>query len=89
MVVLLLALLAWPTLTPRSALHAQTRATGPIIKTVAGTDTGPATLFPLSSPNGVAVDAAGNIYVAETGQAPDPEDRRGHRRHLDDCGRRL
>ncbi|MGI9119569.1 MAG: right-handed parallel beta-helix repeat-containing protein [Acidimicrobiales bacterium] len=53
-------------------------APGPIISTVAGTgccglfgdteraDGGPATQAKLSAPQGVAVDAAGNLYIADT-----------------------
>jgi sugar lactone lactonase YvrE len=49
-----------------------TKSTG-VITTVAGTgyvgsfgDAGPATSAPLDYPNGVAVDAAGNLYIADT-----------------------
>ena len=57
-------------------------------------DGGPATSAELSDPEGVAVDAAGNLLIADTRQQPDPggggphrhllragDDRRGHLHH--------
>ena len=65
---------------------------GGIITTVAGTGTagysgdgGQATSAQLNGPIGVAVDAPGNLYIADYGQPPDPQgERRDHhdgRRH--------
>lgn len=69
------------------------------VYTIAGTGTvgdagdgGPATDAELNNPAGIAVDAAGNIVVADTGKRRHPRDRRGDRdvlRHLDDGGRHL
>jgi uncharacterized protein (TIGR03437 family) len=53
--------------------HAIRKVSGGIITTLAGTgakgfsgDSGPATSASLSYPDGVAVDAAGNVYIADT-----------------------
>ena len=63
------------------------KATGDII-TVAGNgtagysgDNGPATAAELNSPRGVAVDSAGNLFIADNRQQRDPRGRQGDRRH--------
>ena len=63
------------------------KATGDII-TVAGNgtggysgDNGPATAAELDDPYGVAVDAAGDLFIADNGQQRDPRGRQGDRRH--------
>ena len=60
-------------------------ATG-VITTVAGTgvsgyggDGGPATSAALLDPTGVAVDGAGNLFIADYAQQPHPAGGRGHR----------
>src|SRR5262249_33581007 len=52
------------------------KISGGVLVTVAGNglfgfsgDNGPATSAQISSPNGVAVDTAGNLYIADTGNA--------------------
>ena len=66
-------------------------ATG-VITTVAGNgtegysgDNGPATAAELDGPAGVAVDAAGDLFIADSAQQPDP---RGESRHRRDHHRR-
>ena len=63
------------------------KATGDII-TVAGNGTagysgdgGPATAAELNGANSVAVDSAGDLFIADTGQQRDPRGGQGDRRH--------
>ena len=63
------------------------KATGDII-TVAGNGTagysgdgGPATAAELNSPNGVAVDSAGDLFIADSGNNVSPRGGQGDRRH--------
>ena len=63
------------------------KATGDII-TVAGNgtagysgDDGPATAAELNDPNGVAVDSAGDLFIADCGQQRGPRGGQGDRRH--------
>lgn len=70
---LLICLLCWFTAVTGSAVAQVTLPGAGLINTVAGTGTngysgdgGLATNAELSSPDGAAVDSAGNIYVADT-----------------------
>ena len=63
------------------------KATGDII-TVAGNGTagysgdgGPATAAELNNPTDVAVDSAGDLFIADTEQQRDPRGGQGDRRH--------
>ena len=70
-------------------------ATG-VITTVAGNGTGgysgdggPATAAALASPGGVAVDAAGNLFIADTGHNAIREVNHRHRHHHHRRGQRV
>ena len=63
------------------------KATGDII-TVAGNgtagysgDNGPATAAELNVPDSVAIDSAGDLFIADAGQQRDPRGGQGDRRH--------